>query len=263
MIKPTGFLSIWLLLLALVGCATLPENVDRQPSEAFTDTGDTTTGSAIAEATSDHPGQSGFLLLESGLDAFVARAVLARFAERSIDVQYYLYHDDLVGRLFTDQLIKAADRDVRVRLLVDDMDLSGRDLGLAVLDAHPNIEVRIFNPFSRKTGRTSQFITRFGSVTRQMHNKRFTVDNQATILGGRNIGNEYFDADPDLAFADLDVMGIGPVPGRFRLLSIYTGTVSWPIRLASCWENRRLRRKFQKSFNSCSTLSPIKRIRNI
>jgi putative cardiolipin synthase len=211
MIKPTGFLSIWLLLLALVGCATLPENVDRQPSEAFTDTGDTTTGSAIAEATSDHPGQSGFLLLESGLDAFVARAVLARFAERSIDVQYYLYHDDLVGRLFTDQLIKAADRDVRVRLLVDDMDLSGRDLGSAVLDAHPNIEVRIFNPFSRKTGRTSQFITRFGSVTRRMHNKRFTVDNQATILGGRNIGNEYFDADPDLAFADLDVMGIGPV----------------------------------------------------
>jgi putative cardiolipin synthase len=129
MIKPTGFLSIWLLLLALVGCATLPENVDRQPSEAFTDTGDTTIGSAIAEATSDHPGQSGFLLLENGLDAFVSRAVLARFAERSIDVQYYLYHDDLVGRLFTDQLVQAADRGVRVRLLVDDMDLSGRDLG--------------------------------------------------------------------------------------------------------------------------------------
>lgn len=211
MIKPIGFLSIWLLLLALVGCATLPENVDRPPSEAFTDTGNTAIGSAIAKETSDHPGQSGFLLLESGLDAFVARAVLARFAERSIDVQYYLYHDDLVGRLFTDQLVQAADRGVRVRLLVDDMDLSGRDLGLAVLDAHPNIEVRIFNPFSRNVGRPSQFITRFGSVTRRMHNKSFTVDNQATILGGRNIGNEYFEADPDLAFADLDVMGIGPV----------------------------------------------------
>ncbi len=107
MIKPTGFLSIWLLRLALVGCATLPENVDRPPSKAFTDTGNTAIGSAIAKETSDHPDQSGFLLLENGVDAFVARAVLARFAESSIDVQYYLYHDDLVGRLFTDQLVQA------------------------------------------------------------------------------------------------------------------------------------------------------------
>jgi len=150
MIKPTGIMSIWLLLLVLVGCATLPENVDRPTSKAFTNTENTSIGSAIVKETSDHPDQSGFLLLENGLDAFVARAVLARFAERSLDVQYYLYHDDLVGRLFTDQLVQAAERGVRVRLLVDDMDLSGRDLGLAVLDAHPDIEVRIFNPFSRR-----------------------------------------------------------------------------------------------------------------
>jgi putative cardiolipin synthase len=91
------------------------------------------------------------------------------------------------------------------------MDLAGRDLGAAVMDAHPNIEVRIFNPFSRKAGRMSQFVTRMGSVTRRMHNKSFTVDNQVTILGGRNIGNEYFEADPDLTFSDLDVMAIGPV----------------------------------------------------
>jgi putative cardiolipin synthase len=108
-------------------------------------------------------------------------------------------------------LLQAADRGVRVRLLVDDMDLAGRDPGAVALDSHPNVEVRIFNPFSRKTGRTSQFLTRYGSVTRRMHNKSFTVDSQATILGGRNIGNEYFEADPDLAFADLDVIGVGPV----------------------------------------------------
>jgi putative cardiolipin synthase len=90
------------------------------------------------------------------------------------------------------------------------MDLGGRDLGAAMLDSHPNLEVRIFNPFSRKTSRISQFLTRYGSVTRRMHNKSFTVDNQTTILGGRNIGNEYFEADPDLAFADLDVLAIGP-----------------------------------------------------
>ena len=142
---------------------------------------------------------------------------LAHVAERSIDVQYYLYHNDLVGQLLTAQLLKAADRGVRVRLLVDDMDLGGRDGGAAALDSHPNMEVRLFNPFSRKVGRTSQFITRFGSVTRRMHNKSFTVDNQATILGGRNIGNEYFDADPDLAFADLDVLLIGPVARKVSI----------------------------------------------
>ncbi len=195
----------------LAGCASLPTDFERPESHAFPDTGTTTLGQEVQRNAADHPGKSGFHLLGSGLDAFVARAVMAHVAERSIDVQYYLYHDDLVGRLFSDQLLKAADRGVRVRLLVDDMDLGGRDLGAAAIDSHPNIQVRIFNPFSRKTGRLSQFITRMGSVTRRMHNKSFTVDNQITILGGRNIGNEYFEADPDLAFADLDVLAIGPV----------------------------------------------------
>ena len=156
-------------------------------------------------------GQDGFLLLDSGLDAFVARAVLTRHAERSIDLQYYLYHQDLVGHLFLDLLVKAADRGVRVRLLIDDMDLDGRDAGLVAIDSHPNIELRVFNPFDRKIGRMPQFVTGFGSVTRRMHHKSFTVDNQVTIVGGRNIGNEYFDADPALEFADLDVMVFGDV----------------------------------------------------
>ncbi|MBN1547366.1 MAG: phospholipase D family protein [Syntrophaceae bacterium] len=204
----TGFLF---LLFVAFGCATLPTGFDRPPSYAFSDTQDTLIGRKVADDVAANPGKSGFSLLSNGLDAFVARALLAQFAERSIDAQYYLYHNDLVGGLFTHQLLKAADRGVRVRLLVDDMDLEGRDSGVAALDAHPNIEFRIFNPFSRNVGRASQFITRLGSVTRRMHNKSFTVDNQATVLGGRNIGNEYFEADPDLAFGDLDVMGIGPV----------------------------------------------------
>ncbi len=203
-------LSVAVAILMIVGCATLPKDFDRPESYALTDTENTVFGNARAKERAAHPGKSGFHLLGNGLDAFVARAVLSHYAERSIDVQYYLYHNDLVGRLFTDLLLKAADRGVRVRLLVDDMDLAGRDLGAAALDSHPNMEVRLFNPFSRNVGRTSQFVTRLGSVTRRMHNKSFTVDNQVTILGGRNIGNEYFDADPDLAFADLDVMAIGP-----------------------------------------------------
>jgi len=204
-------IAVLTALSLVTACATLPENVGRRETFAYPDTVDTRLGRAISREEAAHPGESGFHLLGNGLDAFVARAVLAHLAERSIDVQYYLYHDDLVGRLLTWQLLQAADRGVRVRLLVDDMDLADRDLSAAALDSHPNVEVRIFNPFSRKTGRTSQFVTRMGSVTRRMHNKSFTVDSQAAILGGRNIGNEYFEADPDLAFADLDVVGVGPV----------------------------------------------------
>ena len=212
-IDDTINLFVIMALLMVVGCGTLPKNFDRPNSYAYadTDTEDTRIGKTRRSEMEAHPGQSGFLLLRNGLDAFVARAVLAEAAERSIDVQYYLYHNDLVGLLLMDQLLKAADRGVRIRILVDDMDLSGKGLGAAILDNHPNMDVRIFNPFNRNAARAPQLLTRFGSVTRRMHNKSFTVDNQVTILGGRNIGDEYFEADPDLAFSDLDVMVIGPV----------------------------------------------------
>lgn len=210
-IRRISFSMAILGLFVVGGCASLPENVERPESYAYADTDDTFLGKARRAEIDAHLRQSGFLLLESGIDAFVARAVLANAAERSIDVQYYLFHGDLTGLLFLDQLIKAADRGVRVRLLIDDIALGGKDLGLAVLDDLPNFEVRVFNPFSRNTIRATQFVTRLGSVTRRMHNKSFTVDNQVTIVGGRNIGNEYFEADPNVAFADLDVLAIGPV----------------------------------------------------
>ncbi|MCP3869739.1 MAG: phospholipase D family protein [Gammaproteobacteria bacterium] len=202
---------VLLLFVLLSGCASLPENVSRPASYGYTDTEYTQLGQKFAAAHRKHPQESGFLLLSNGVDAFVARGFLMQTAERSIDAQYYLLHNDLTGRLFVDQLIQAADRGVRVRLLVDDMDFGGRTLGAAVLDNHPNMEVRLFNPFARNTGRLTQFVTRFGSVTRRMHNKSFTVDNQAGIIGGRNIGDEYFDANPDFAFTDLDVLVVGPV----------------------------------------------------
>ena len=214
MFAPNKFLELFLVsfLLLASGCASLPENTNRQASYALSDTDDTTIGQLSAKRIqTEGQGQDGFLLLKSGLDAFVARAILTHHAERSIDLQYYLYHSDLVGYLFMDLLVKAADRGVRVRLLVDDMDLEGRDVGMIALDSHPNIELRVFNPFDRDLGRLSQYVSGFGSVTRRMHNKSFTVDNKATVVGGRNIGNEYFDADPTLEFADLDVMAFGGV----------------------------------------------------
>lgn len=155
--------------------------------------------------------ESGFVLLDNGLDAFAARAILAESAQQSIDAQYYLLHDDLVGRLFVALLADAAERGVKIRLLIDDFDLGNKDQGLLALDAHPNFEIRAFNPFSRSTIRAWQFISRFGSVTRRMHNKSFTVDNLNTIVGGRNIGSEYFEANPAVEFGDLDVLVSGPV----------------------------------------------------
>ncbi len=200
-----------ILLSVLSGCASLPKNIGRTESRTFTDTQETLLGKEVQAYRAQGKTGDGFVLLSSGLDAFVARAVLAEVAQRSLDVQYYLYHNDLVGKLFTGFLWQAAERGVRVRLLIDDMGMGGRDAGIIALDSHPNIELRIFNPFDRDIGRSTQFVTGLGSVTRRMHNKSFTADNIVTIVGGRNIGNEYYDADPTLEFADLDVMAIGDV----------------------------------------------------
>ena len=195
----------------LVSCATLPENTQREASTGFPDTHDTGIGRRLQAEMQMHPGESGCLLLGIGLESFVARVLLAKQAERSIDTQNYMIHDDVVGSLFVDQLNKAAERGVRVRLLVEDIDQQGRHVDTATLDIHPNVEVRIFNPFAQNTGRIRQYVTGFGKQTRRAHNKSFTVDNQATIIGGRNIGDEYFEADPTLAYVDLDVLAAGPV----------------------------------------------------
>jgi putative cardiolipin synthase len=150
--------------------------------------------------------------MNDGVDALAARLLLAERAEKSIDVQYYLIKNDIVGRVFIYSLLKAADRGVRVRLLLDDMFTAGYDIGMAALHSHPNFEIRIFNPFHRGTaGRARSAITGFSRINRRMHNKSFTVDNQITIIGGRNIADEYFGVREDAKFGDLDVVGIGPV----------------------------------------------------
>ena len=200
-----------IVVISLGACANLPPNTNRIESHAYEDTRETTIGRSFDRQSQGHKGETAYYVLSNGLDALVARAALANIAERSIDTQYYMIHNDVVGSLFIDRLYEAAERGVRVRLLVDDIDQGGRDTGAAILDAHPNVEVRIFNPFGRNTGRTLQFVTGFGKQTRRAHNKSFTVDNQATILGGRNIGDEYFNADPELTFIDMDVLSVGPV----------------------------------------------------
>jgi len=201
------------IILAVVVISVLtklPDNSQSASSQAISDGETTALGQAFNTLLQDHPGLSGVYMLRKGLDAFVARAGLARLAERSLDVQYYMFHQDTVGRLLINELLDAADRGVRVRLLVDDMYGSDGDQVWLILDAHPSFEVRLFNPFVRSFPKNLQFVTNVKRVNHRMHSKTFTVDNSVTIVGGRNIGDEYFDADKDLAFADRDVMSIGP-----------------------------------------------------
>jgi putative cardiolipin synthase len=193
------------------GCASLPDNSIRMSSVTIAGGDNTDLGKSNDKRLRQHPGQSGIYLLKEGLDAFVGRVVLVRLAERSIDVQYYMFHQDTVGRLLIKELVAAADRGVRVRFLLDDIYGGEADDVWLALDSHPSFEVRLFNPFVRGRSKKLQLITRLKTVNHRMHSKTFTVDNQTTILGGRNIGSEYFDADPNLAFSDIDAMAIGPV----------------------------------------------------
>ncbi|WEN14308.1 phospholipase D family protein [Rhodanobacter sp. AS-Z3] len=159
-----------------------------------------------------HPGQTAATLLHDGLDAFAVRAASARLAGRSLDLQYYMWHDDLIGHLLAREAYAAAERGVRVRILLDDINTKGLDPQLLALDAHPNIEVRLYNPFRNRGGvwRVLEMVQRFFSVNHRMHNKAWIVDGRLAVVGGRNIGDEYFDADSHVNFRDLDLLLIGP-----------------------------------------------------
>ena len=175
------------------------------------DTSDSPLGKAALPMVQAHPGKSGVFALADGRDAFAARVLLADASECSLDVQYYIWNGDKTGTLLFEALRRAADRGVRVRLLLDDNNIAGLDTVLAALNSHPNIEVRLFNPFMHRRWRVLSFLTDFRRLNRRMHNKSFIVDRQACIIGGRNVGDEYFDAGQGLSFVDLDVLAIGTV----------------------------------------------------
>ena len=210
-VKPYRSAFIITIVLLLCGCASLPTNYPRTQTTAFTDVGDTRLVRELAPTLDAHPGQSGFYLLNSGLEALAARILFINEAQRSIDVQYYFILNDITGNLFIERLVAAADRGVRVRVLIDDFAIEGADPVIAALDSHPNMAVRVFNPFAQRTLRLVDFLGDFARVNRRMHNKSFIVDNQVAIVGGRNIGDEYFQARADLDFGDLDLLGVGPV----------------------------------------------------
>jgi cardiolipin synthase C len=191
--------------------STLPSLKGRTPSSVIVDTDETRLGKAINAVVRTYPGKTGIYALASGRDALAARLFLAMAAEKTLDLQYYIWNADEFGMLLFQLLYEAADRGVRVRLLLDDNNTSGLDDTLAVLDAHPNLEVRLFNPFVIRRPRWINLLTHFSRLNRRMHNKSFTADNQATVIGGRNIGDEYFGPAEGALFIDLDVLAVGPI----------------------------------------------------
>ncbi|MDH5829276.1 phospholipase D family protein [Luteimonas sp. M1R5S18] len=174
--------------------------------------GQTALDRELAPLLARNPGKTGTIMLPDGLDAFAARAISARQAGRSLDLQYYIWHDDLTGHLLMYEAWKAAERGVRVRLLLDDISISGMDAALLALDSHANIEIRVYNPFRNRDGiaRVLEMVQRMFSVTYRMHNKAWIADGQAAVVGGRNVGLEYFGAHEETNFLDLDVLLFGP-----------------------------------------------------
>lgn len=205
-----------LVLLAACGwlsACSLPPLADRSASAALPvhAAQQTRLGQALAPQIAAHPGLSGIYALSDPLEAFATRALLMRAAQRTLDVQYYIWHDDTTGALLVQELLAAAGRGVRVRLLLDDVGTSGLDAQWSALDQHPLIEVRLFNPMVIRRPKALGYVTDFARANRRMHNKSLTADNQATVIGGRNIGDEYFGATDGVLFADLDVLAVGAI----------------------------------------------------
>jgi len=206
-------ISAWLLaalLLYLGGCASLPDDFEQVPSHGWPNPEQTMLGAFIAESAPADKSLSGVELLANPGEAFSTRFAIAAFAEKTLDMQYYLWKGDLSGQLLMWRALQAADRGVRVRFLIDDIYHSGRDETYALLNSHPNFEVRVFNPMAnRGMARNLNYLVNKQRLNHRMHNKIFLADNAVAVLGGRNIGNDYFGIDTKANFFDLDVLTVG------------------------------------------------------
>ena len=200
-----------ILVLVIHGCARLPTDYLRTPSTALADWSSTTLGRKFNELAAAHPGESGFLLIPDGRGAFTSRVAIAQLAERTLDIQVYIWQPDETGLLLARGVLEAADRGVNVRLLIDDQGYGGTDRGIGALDAHPNIEVRLYNPFANREFHMLDFAFDLDRVNHRMHNKMLIADNSIAIVGGRNVGDHYYEVDPESNFRDLDIGAVGPV----------------------------------------------------
>lgn len=217
-----------------------------------------------------HESKSGFLLLAENADAFIARIALCELAKHSLDIQYYAYHDDASGLLLSHKIIEAADRGVRVRILVDDINMGGRDTSFKLFSAHPNINVRIFNPLSNRSYfRNLELIIKLRRAGRRMHNKAFIADNVIAIIGGRNIGDEYFDARHHTNFIDLDLLCIGPLVKDISISFREFWVSHWAISIDQLSKTRiarkrinSMRTRLKDKWNESKNLKYFKTLRH-
>lgn len=214
------FLLFGLLLIQLVACQSLPKSPHLAKSQHISQKAQlakstSTQGildQALQEQQAKHPNLSGYYPIATGADAFAARSILSDMASKTIDLQYYIWHNDEAGQLMLKDLWEAAERGVVVRLLLDDMNSSAQfDKLLFLLAEHPNIAIRLVNPMSYRQVRSINYFTQLRRLNYRMHNKSMTIDNNLSIIGGRNIGNEYLNNTVSSNFADLDVLLVGPV----------------------------------------------------
>lgn len=223
--------------------ADVPENndtnVDNGSVTAPLDTDNLDLVAAISEQSEIHPDLSGYHPIVTGANAFASRSILTDMAKRNIDAQYYIWHDDQAGQLMLKDLWNAAERGVIVRLLLDDFNNNAKfDQHLLRFASHPNIAVRIINPLMHRKFRTLNFVTGLPRINRRMHNKSMIFDKQITIIGGRNIGDEYLSNDKNSQFADLDVLLIGKVVADIdnSFASYWSAPISFDIQTLATFD---------------------------
>lgn len=226
-------------LLLIAACRTLPTNVERETSHALADPDSTWLGQLFAAQIEARQDESGFVPVAAGTSAFLLRSGFAGLAERTLDLQYYIWEEDLTGRMLLRDVLQAAERGVRVRILLDDIPVDGGSELFLKVDAHPHVEVRLFNPFANRDTRILEVVSRGVGLNHRMHNKIMVVDNALAITGGRNIGDNYFGVDEALNFRDLDLLAAGPVVQEFSGMfdAFWNSEWSWPI--ASILHERR------------------------
>ena len=228
-------LQYFILTIALVfltACSVVPKTYLRTPSHALTTYKSTDIGKIIEKEVARHPGKSGFDVIRYGREAFTTRIAMTDLTDKTLDLQYYLWEPDETGRLLALHTLHVADRGVKVRVLLDDIGLQGRDDMIAAMDAHPNIEIRIFNPFSNRGLHALDFITDTNRVNHRMHNKTVIMDNAFAIVGGRNIGNHYFGVSKDINFRDMDIAAVGPIVRDISKMYDYFWNGKWSVPIS-------------------------------
>ena len=248
--KTIKILVLILLSFMLVACTSSKIAYVPTPSYSFIHTDHTTLGRKAKKIQGNTVSDSTVYLVSEGTEAFLTRMALLKLAERSVDMQYFIWKSDLVGKILFQGIIHAADRGVRVRLLLDDITLDAETKKiLYAIDQHKHIDVRIYNPVSTKKLRVLDALIDPKRINRRMHNKSFTADSQYTIVGGRNIETNYFSANARSNYADLDLITVGPVVKKVDTqFNVYWNSkISVPIKL------------FAESQHRANTLQSVKK----